>query len=352
MRHLRGVLTVLSWLVVTPVIAQSPASVQSPEFPQPPGFGQPPENAHSQLRKVKTVWVIMMENHNWTGDDAGAAFGDPDLKDNPLAPYINGTLAKISAHPDQYFNPPGNHPSQPNYLWLEAGTNFGVLGDTQPGQPQLFTSNHLVRLLQNAGISWKVYAEPDFGSPVYDTCPLDFSVLDVEHLAQVYFNDVNDGLNPQSAECISHVKPFYQLATDLADHTTAQYNIIVPNVCHDGHEGVSPCDATEPADNTLRGDTWLKQNLPVILQSDAYKDNGAIFVVWDEAEDSGAFKDGPIGMFVLSPLAKGGGRESFSNSIHYDHSSTLKTIQEIFGVRPLLGAAADPATVDLSDLFK
>jgi hypothetical protein len=34
-----------------------------------------------------------------------------------------------------------------------------------------------------------------------------------------------------------------------------------------------------------------------------------------------------------------------------DHSSTLKTLQEIFGVRPLLPAAASPATRDLSDFF-
>jgi len=237
-------------------------------------------------------------------------------------------------------------------LWLEAGTNFGVLGDTQPGQPQIFTDQHLVKLLEDAGISWRAYAEPDFGSPVFDNCPLDFTFLDVEHLAFVYFNDINDGLNPQSAECIAHVRPYYQLATDLADHTVAQYNFITPNLCHDGHEGVSPCDANEPADNTLRSDTWLKQNVPLILESDEYKEGGALFIIWDEAEDSGKFSDGPIGMFLLSPFAKGGGKRGFSNSIHYDHSSTLKTLQEIFHVEPLLGAAADPETKDLSDLFK
>jgi phosphatidylinositol-3-phosphatase len=304
------------------------------------------------MTKVKTVWVIMMENHNWAGDDAGASFGDPDLKDNPLAPYINSTLLQTSAHPEQYFNPPGNHPSQPNYLWLEAGTNFGVLNDTQPGQPQLFTENHLTKLLENAGITWRAYAEPDFGSPVFDTCPLDFSILDVNHLAPVYFNNVNDGLNPLSAECLEHVRPYYQLATDLADHTTAQLNLITPNLCHDGHEGISPCDSTESADNTLRGDTWLKQNVPMILQSDAYKEGGALFIVWDEAEDSGKFADGPIGLFLLSPFAKGGGVAPYSNSIHYDHSSTLKTIEEIFGVRPFLGGAANSTTSDLNDLFQ
>jgi phosphatidylinositol-3-phosphatase len=311
-----------------------------------------PAVMHAQMSKVKTVWVILMENHNWTGNNAGAAFGAPDIKGNPLAPYINGTLLHTSAHAEQYFNPPGNHPSQPNYLWLEAGTNFGVLADTQPGQPQLTTDQHLVRLLENAGISWMAYAEPDFGSPVFDVCPIDFTFLDVEHLAFVYFNDVNDGLNPQSAECIAHVRPYYQLATDLADHTVARYNFITPNVCHDGHEGVSPCAATEPTDNTQRSDAWLKQNVPLILESDEYKEGGALFIIWDEAEDDGQFSDGPIGMFLLSPFAKGGGKKPYSNSIHYDHSSTLKTLQEIFGVEPLLGAAADPKTKDLSDFFK
>jgi len=307
---------------------------------------------NAQMSKVKTVWVVMMENHNWTGNDAGASFGDPDIKNNPLAPFVNNTLVKISAHPEQYYNPPGNHPSQPNYLWLEAGTNFGVLGDTQPGQPQLFTHKHLVRLLEDAGISWKAYAEPDFGSPVFDTCPLDFSYLDVNHLAPVYFNDVNDGLNPNSPECLKHVVPYYQLATDLANHKTARYNLVIPNLCHQGHEGVSPCNPGEPADNTLRSDTWLKQNLPMILESSEYKAGGAVFVLWDEAEDSEQFSDGPTNLFLLSPFAKGGGKTAYSNNIHYDHSSTLKTIQEIFHVTPLLRGAADPKTKDLRDLFK
>ncbi len=311
-----------------------------------------PNFAHPQLNKVKTVFVIMMENKNWTGNNAGASFGDPDLKGNKLAPYINGTLAKIAAQPLQYYNPPGNHPSQPNYVWLESGSAQGAVSDTQPGQPQFFTKQHLVTLLQNAGISWKVYAEPDFGRPVFHDCPLNFNSLDVEHVAPVFFNDVNDGLNPNSTECIQHVVPYSNLASDLARQTQARYNLIIPDLCHDGHEGISHCDAHEPKDNTFRSDTWLKKNVPVILASKAYKDNGALFIIWDEAEDNGASADGPIPVFILSPLAKGGGTKSYSNSIHYTHSSTLKTMQEIFGVKPLLRGAADPSTNDLSDLFK
>ena len=65
-------------------------------------------------------------------------------------------------------------------------------------------------------------------------------------------------------------------------------------------------------------------------------------ILWDEAVTG----DGPIGMIVLSPKAKGGG---YQNTIHYTHSSTLRTVEEIFGVAPLLGDAAN--ATDLSDLF-
>ena len=49
---------------------------------------------------------------------------------------------------------------------------------------------------------------------------------------------------------------------------------------------------------------------------------------------------------VLSPRAKGGG---YANTIHYTHSSTLRTIEEIFGLTPMLGDAVN--ATDLSDLF-
>jgi hypothetical protein len=67
---------------------------------------------------------------------------------------------------------------------------------------------------------------------------------------------------------------------------------------------------------------------------------------------TGALSTTVIGMFLLSPFAKGVGKTAYSNSIHDDHSSTLKTLQEIFGVSLLLGSAAAPSTNDLSDLFR
>ena len=116
----------------------------------------------STLHHVKTVFVIVMENHNWTGD------APINIKGNPAAPYINYTLLPMASYANNYNNPPGDHPSLPNYLWMEAGTNFGIHDDGTPYQHHQGTHDHLVKLLENAGISWRAYDEDINGT----TCPL------------------------------------------------------------------------------------------------------------------------------------------------------------------------------------
>src|ERR1017187_8841171 len=155
----------------------------------------------------------------------------------------------------------------------------------------------------------------------------------------VHFDDVTNTNNTGSTYCISNVRPFTELAGDLQSNIVTRYNFIVPNLCDDMH-GNTGC-LTGNALLTA-GDTWLSNTVATIVSSQAYSNNGVIFITWDEGEG----EDGPIGMIVLSPLAKGGG---YSNGIHYTHSSTLLTMQEIFNVGPLLGDAAN--ATDLSDLF-
>jgi hypothetical protein len=272
----------------------------------------------------KTVFLIMMENHNWS-----------DIKNSLSAPYINHTLLPMASYAEQYFNPPGIHPSEPNYLWLEAGTNFGISDDADPNVNHQSSTQHLVTLLNNADISWKSYQEGISGT----VCPLSENGLYApKHNPMVYFDDVTNNNNPDSAYCIGHVRPYSELSTDLQQNTQARYNYITPDLCNDMHNTCAPLN-----DSIKQGDTWLSQNIPMILNSRAYKNGGIIFITWDEGEGG----DGPIGMIMLSPDAKGGG---YSNTIHYTHSSTLRTLEEIFGVTPLLGDAAH--ATDLSDLFK
>ena len=272
----------------------------------------------------KHVFLIMMENHNWS-----------DIKNNPSAPYINNTLLPTASYAEQYYNPSGNHPSEPNYLWLEAGTNFGISDDADPAFNHQGTTQHFVTLLSNAGLSWKSYQEGISGTD----CPLSGSGLYApKHNPMVFFDDVTNTNDPNSSNCISHIRPYTELASDLQQNTEANYSFITPNLCDDMHDSCTPLN-----DPVKQGDTWLSQNLPIILNSQAYMNGGIVFITWDEGEGG----DGPIGMIVLSNTAKGGG---YSNTIQYTHSSTLRTLEEIFGVTPLLGDAAN--ATDLSDLFK
>ena len=281
-----------------------------------------PSATQTTTPHIKTVWIILMENHNWS-----------QIIGSKSAPYINSLLPKAS-HAEQFFNPPGIHPSLPNYLWLEAGTNFGILDDNPPSVNAQTTTQHFVTFLQNKNISWKTYQENIDGK----SCPLvSAGEYAVKHNPFVYFDDVTNNQDPNSANCIAHVRPFTEMANDLATGNVAQYNFITPNLCDDMH------DRCKPIHNAIaQGDTWLSQNLPAILNSNSYLNGGAVFVTWDEA----ATGDGPIGMIVLSPFAKGNG---YQNSIHYTHGSTLRTFEEIFGVTPLLNDAANET--DLSDLF-
>jgi len=268
---------------------------------------------------IQNVFVIVMENHNWSS-----------IKGSSSAPYINNTLLPMGAHAEKYSNVPGIHPSEPNYLWMEAGTNFGILNDNAPSSNHQGTTAHLVTQLQNAGITWKSYQEGISGT----SCPLtDSGKYAPKHNPMVFFDDVTKN----ASNCIAHVRPYTELATDLNNGTVPRYSFITPNLCNDMHD-VFGCPSF---DSVANGDKWLAAEVPKILNSATFKNGGALFITWDESEGG----DVPIGMIALSPKAK----KSYSNTINYTHGSLLRTMQEIFGVTPLLGDAANQS--DLSDLF-
>ncbi len=272
---------------------------------------------------IKTVFLILMENHNWSSIEGSSS-----------APYLNSLLAQ-SAHAENYYeNPSAVHPSEPNYIWLESGDNLGITSDDDPAINYQTTTSHLTTLLGAAGVSWRAYVENIDGT----SCPVvSEGLFAPKHTPMLFFSDVvGSPPSAKSAPCIAHVRPYTELAGDLEASTTAQYNFITPNLCDDMHNG-SGCSSSE----VKNGDTWLSKQVPAILASKAYQDGGALFITWDESESG----EHPIGMIVLSPYAKVG----YSNSTRYYHSSMLRTVQEIFGVTPLLRDAANRPS--LEDLF-
>lgn len=306
-----------------PAVSPTQGPAPTPTQPAPTSTETPAPSATPQSNAISTVFLIVMENHNWS-----------DILGNPSAPYINHTLLPMASYAQQYYNPPGNHPSEPNYIWLEAGSNLGITDDNPPSLNHRSTTMHFVTLLQQAHISWKAYEESIEGS----VCPLDSSgSYAPKHNPMIFFDDVTNTNDLHSAYCIAHERPYTELASDLQQQTVARYNFITPNLCDDMHDSCAPS-----YNSVLQGDSWLASQVPLILASQAYQHGGALFITWDEGEGN----DGPIGMIVLSPYAKGHG---YSNTIHYTHSSTLRTLEEIFGVTPLLGDAAQ--ATDLRDLF-
>jgi phosphatidylinositol-3-phosphatase len=270
-----------------------------------------------------------MENNNWS-----------TIYQSAQAPYINSLLPQASWCTNYFDNPKAVHPSEPNYLWLETGDNLGVTSDNDPTAGNVFTVPHLTQLMTAANVTWRSYAEDTTGA----TCPLtNTTTYAPRHVPFLYFTDnVGNPPDPNNATCIQHVRPYTELAGDLTSNKVAQYNFITPNLCDDMHGGLLPGLGCPNTSLITQGDTWLKKQIPMIMASQPYKDNGAIFITWDESENG----EYPIGMIILSPKAKGGG---YQGKTKYYHSSTLRTVEEIFGLKPLLNDAANQP--DLADLF-
>lgn len=283
-----------------------------------------PEEAEaaSAASAIKTVFVIAMENHDWD-----------DIAGSKSAPYINDTLLKIGAHAESYNS--DVHPSEPNYVWLEAGDRLGIYDNDDPWVNYRTTRMHLTAQLDTARIAWRAYAED---APA-DTCPLVSSrKYAAKHVPMVFFDDITEGHDAHSLGCTGRIRPYAALARDLEEGTVGRYNFITPNLCSDMHDTVD-CAST---DSVANGDAWLSREVPKIMASKAYREGGAIFIVWDESESKG---DPPIGLVAISAKSKPG----YASYVKYNHSSLLRTLQDILGVRPYIRGATD--AVPLSDLF-
>jgi hypothetical protein len=90
-----------------------------------------------QAGTIQTVFAVAMENHNWSRP--GTQSGPEQILGNPAAPFINSLVttgnpnAAQTSYASNYQNAgTGIHPSEPNYVWAEAGSNLGVLNDNDP----------------------------------------------------------------------------------------------------------------------------------------------------------------------------------------------------------------------------
>jgi hypothetical protein len=284
---------------------------------------------------VQYVFVIAMENQ-----PAAAIYG------SGAAPYINGQLipeyARATAFEDEL---PDAVPSEPHYIWMEAGTNvFSDVTFTGDGDPSAANSTaspaHLVTQMQAAvpAVSWLSFQEGL--DAVTGACPVISSgFYAAKHDPFVFFRDIA-GYPPSPANpvCAAHHRAYTtaSFAQALGAGDVARYNFITPNLCNDMH-GDSGCPA---GDVITQGDAWLQANLPPLIAFVAAHE-GVIFVVWDEP--AGGSKLMPF--LAIGPHVKPG----YATSVPLNHGSLVKTIETIFGL-PILPTVASEN--DLADVFQ
>jgi hypothetical protein len=327
--------------------APGPAPVSAPATPAPAARKQAPAKARKPAAPAKPappaihhVWVVELTGH--TMDEALAA---------PAAtPYLSGTLRPAGALLTRYAAPAagslaglialisGQHPTAdqragcPSYVDVDAartaGCVFAATVQTLPGQ------------LAAAGRTWRGYIEgsdlgpdpaatcrhPVLGEPDPWTAPRPGDPYLTQRDPFVYFHAIVD-----TPDCGANVAGISRLAPDAADAAGApNVSLVVPDACHDGRD--QPCDVDAPA-GLAAADTWLSQQLPPLLGSKAYADDGLVVVTFDAGADPAR----PVGALVLSSHAKAGSTVATA----YTQADLLRTIEDAFSLDPL-GAARSP----------
>jgi len=330
--------------------------------------GGPADAARSTyLPPAGHVFVINLENKGY----------DTTWGPGSAAPYLTTTLRAKGVLLNQYFGTA--HNSLPNYIGQISGQGpnpqtqadcqiyspFAGAGTVAPGQAvgngcvYPATVPTLAGQLTSSRRSWKGYME-DMGTPCRH--PVLGAVDDTQkarvgdqyaarHNPFVYFAAITG-----SPECAQRDVDLNRLPADLASvATTPTLSYITPNLCHDGHD--APCVDGQPG-GLASADAFLKQWVPKILASPAFRRDGVLVITFDESDSpqsdsSACCGEGPgpnsplpgitglgggrVGALVLSPFVKGG---TWSTT-PYNHYSLLASIEDLFGL-PYLGYAGAP----------
>ncbi|WP_432585078.1 alkaline phosphatase family protein [Streptomyces sp. HD1123-B1] len=253
--------------------------------------------AAASLPRYDHVVIVPFENKNYTS-----------IKGSSKAPYLN-SLASQGALATNSFGL--THPSQPNYIGLFSGSQQGVDDDSCPNN---FSTGNLGKQLIDAGKSFTAYSE-DLPSAGYTGCKSgDYRR---KHAPWADFPTVGNS---------SHHLPFSSFPSDYGKLPTVSF--VVPDMCHDMHD----CSVET-------GDTWLKNNLDGYAQW-AKTHNSLLIVTFDE--DNFTSVNQIYTSFVGANVKTG-----YASNTQINHYSVLRTLEDMYGLPPLGGAAGKSAISDL-----
>ena len=289
--------------VVSPLVSPSPTPTAAPSSSptsEPSSASGVPAFSH--------VWIIVLENRDYS-----RVVGADDL------PYMTGLIERYGLA-ESYFGVA--RPSQPNYLAMFSGSTHGVADNDNHD----IDAPTIADQIEASGRTWRQYAEnvpPDCFKGSRAEGGRDGPGEYVrKHAPAISFTSIST--DPARCAFIEDFSAFRPGDADFA--------LIIPNQCHDAH------------DCRLRvADDWLAEHVPTIIESEAFRSDGVLFLTFDE--DAGDDPSGGhIATIVVSPLVAAGTR----SSVRYDHYSLLRTIEDAWGF-DCLAKACD--AIPMADFF-
>ncbi|WP_236030602.1 alkaline phosphatase family protein [Paractinoplanes lichenicola] len=209
-------------------------------------------------------------------------------------PWVSA-LAARSANLTRFYAE--THPSQPNYLALFSGSTQGVTDNKCPHE--LGDRVNLARQLIDAGHSFAGYSE-DLPRTGWRGCGSGGYVR--RHNPWVNFSNVPAAAN----------RPYTAFPSDFSRLPTLSF--VIPNLCHDMHD----CPKAQ-------GDAWLKREFAGYVAW-ARKHNSLFILTFDEDNKTGGNR--------IATIVAGAGVRPGAYATRVDHYDLLRTVQQMYGLRP------------------
>ncbi len=247
------------------------------------------------------IAVIVLENAEYS-----------DVHGSSAAPFINGLTRRYGLARQMYAV---SHPSLPNYLALTGGSTFGISSDCTTCS---VAGAGLAGQLDRRGISWKAYME-DLPHPCYTGGSAGGYAK--KHDPFMYYR----GLVRRRADC-ERVVPLDRLAADERAGKLPAFIWITPNLCHDMHD----CSLST-------ADSFLARLVPPLLARLGH--NGLLFLTWDEGTTDDGCCRLAAGGHVVTVVVGSGAQHGARLATPVDHYSLLQTVENLFGLSRLRGAA-------------
>jgi hypothetical protein len=283
----------------------------------------------STVGQLDHVFMVYMENKGYS-----------DIVGSPNAPYLNGLIRDYGFASNYYAL---THPSDPNYYPIIGGSDFGFNYNCPADcfDPAL----NLADNIELAHKTWAGYMEGGGGYST-PTDRLPFLAFHDIYIDQARVNSHLFDLSEMAGDLVvpSAAPNFVWFAADDATNMEGPTDTLT-GIVQWAISQLTPKFLGGHQYNVAAGDAWLKDTLPIIMDSNTWNDptqKSAIFLTFDEDYNNISLGIGNEGNHIVtvvipSPGAVASGMRggAFVADDRYDHYSLLRTIEDSLGLPPL-----------------